>query len=451
MTRPHQVLILFGSTGSLAREKIFPALYQLEKLGLLGDDFLCIGVGRQEITSLELLERSSVVEHAGSTTWNKLVSKLRYCKLQIDDLSTYVSLQQVLEELGKQADLSFFLAVSTKFFFDIVSCLIKSSCWRPERSSLFLEKPFGHDFKSSLELQKQLDELVNSDSIHLIDHYLCKPGVGSLLEIRCLPSISRLWNSTNIQSIHVIATESIGINQRANFFNQQGQVKDMIQSHLLQVLSLGCISMSEEVSIRERKENFLSSLRFSTKCPIQIGQYSNGEIDGVQVCSYLQEKDITNESKTETFAAMRFTSVLPEWKDVDFELFTGKRLNNKRTEVIVLFRSGERMIIQSEPEIKIVGFPKEVNDIRIEIEKEWKSRLFGYEAILKACLYKEGASFLSATEASLGWKSLENYFLSPGEHQLQIYRAGSWGPTAALQVYTTIHKHLQEKESEAKQ
>ncbi|WP_108623973.1 hypothetical protein [Candidatus Similichlamydia epinepheli] len=446
MTRHNKVLILFGSTGSLARDKIFPSLYQLEKLGILPDDFLCVCVGRQDIaTGRELLTRSSMESNVDSTIWNALASKLRYCKLQIDDLSTYRPLRQILQDLGERVELFFFLAVSTKFFFDIVNCLVGSHSWIPGRSYLFLEKPFGHDFESSMNLQQKLEDLVGSDCIHLVDHYLCKPGVGSLLEFRSLPHIAQLWNKDMIRSIHVIATESIGINQRANFFNQQGQVKDMIQSHLLQVLALGGISISEKRSVKERKRDFLSSLRFSNRFPVHVGQYSDGEIGGVPVCSYVREEGVTNDSKTETFAAMRFISVLPEWEGVEFELFTGKRLKNKQTEIFVLFRSGERMIIQSEPNIKVLGCPKEVETRCRDLEKNWQRNLFGYEAILKACLFKEGHAFLSGAEAALGWKSLERYLLHTEQHQVQLYRAGSWGPAEALKTYKNIYDRLQEQ------
>ncbi|RDB31586.1 hypothetical protein [Candidatus Similichlamydia laticola] len=433
-----QTLVLFGVTGDLVRRKILPALYQLEHKGLLANDFCCLGVGRQEVTNKDLLEKA-LIKDINPIVWRRFASKFRYCKLQLDNLETYHSLKKEVEHFGKKTELLFFLAVSTSFFSVIAHHLVASSCWQEGRSSLFLEKPFGSDFMVAQQLQRDLEGLIGAENIHLIDHYLSKPGIGSLLQVRTLPGIASLWNKESIRCIQVVATESLGIEGRAPFYDQQGHIKDLVQSHLLQILSLTGALLTDQ-NLKEARSHFLKSLFLSHSKPIHIGQYTEGKIKGKTVCGYLDELGVASNSQTETFAAMCFESALPEWKGVFFEVFTGKRLHQKLTEVIILFHSGKRLVIRSFPDTSIMGMPSEEKKSCRALECLWKQSLSGYEAILMASFSQNESVFLSPKEAALGWEVLAPYFRE--KQHLHYYEAGSWGPPETLKLYSSIFEQI---------
>ncbi len=333
-------LIIFGASGDLAQVKVFPALYSLIEQKRLPDDYVIVGFARTKLTDIEFREqfRQSVQQRFGNQVdgdlLKKLLEKVVYVSGQYDDKTAYIRLSKKIHQFSPRIKLKkvAYFAVPPSIFPPIIANF-SSMRKKGEEMKLILEKPFGIDMLSAQTLFHTVSLHFAESEIYLLDHYLGKEAVQSILSLRYANSIINLMlQGQAIANIQITAFEDHGIGRRLGYFNEVGIIKDMVQSHLLQILALVTMSIpvkESAESFQREKTSILSSLHFPDKGPnsLVIGQYK----------SYSKEGNIAK-SKTETFAAMRLYIDQLNWYNVPIFLRTGKRMKKKRTEVVIEFK-----------------------------------------------------------------------------------------------------------------
>ena len=353
-------LVVFGASGDLTGRKLLPSLWQIFDRGLLDERFFLIGVGRKEFTDEQFREISlqAIQKVYGDIPPDKLRSftnKFYYINGDYGDTSFYKNLSGRLKELDKKhkADgaFIFYLAVPPFLYETIVENLHSEelSCPRGSKPTarLVVEKPFGRDLQSALQLNKKIHNCFEESQVYRIDHYLGKETVQNILMFRFANSIFEpVWNRNYIDHIQITIAESVGIEHRAGYYDKAGALRDMFQNHMLQMLSLAAMEppLSFEANhIRDEKVKLLRSVRPFTSERLQNnivrGQYGPGRMDGKKVIGYRAEPNVKADSRTETFIAAKLFIDNWRWKDVPFYLRTGKRLAHKDTEIAITFKN----------------------------------------------------------------------------------------------------------------
>lgn len=342
--------ILFGSLGDLARRKLLPALYQLEKAELLHAETRIIGVAREPMSNDEYrknvkqcLEKFVTKEQIADDVWQRFSEKLFYCEIDLADLEAYAALADLVDSTT-HTPISYFATPPS--LFPVICDGLASINLNQKPARVVLEKPLGHDLKSSQKINQHVARYFDESQIYRIDHYLGKETVLNLLALRFANSLfSEHWSYANIDHIQVTAAEQVGVEGRWSYYDDAGQLRDMVQNHLLQVLSLIAMEPPTRLdadSIREEKLKVLKSLRPITQENVKEdtvrGQYTAGFVADTKVPSYLDEEGARSKSTTETFVALKVHIDNWRWSGVPFYLRTGKRMPQKRTEVVITFK-----------------------------------------------------------------------------------------------------------------
>jgi glucose-6-phosphate 1-dehydrogenase len=350
--------VIFGGTGDLAHKKLVPALFSLSCQGLLPSGFAMIGVGRRDRTDKEHSEdlRKSVEKaglfREGSCAWENFEPVIKYASVDYNDLSSYKKIADAVnwadEHCGTSGNRLFYLSVPPEGFGIIAGNLHKSGLNKSETgwTRIVIEKPFGTDLASAKKLNDILLDAFDEDQIYRIDHYLGKDTVQNILVFRFANSIFEpLWNQKYIDHVQITIAETIGIDERGEFYDKTGALRDIMQNHALQLLTM--IAMEAPASldaadIRDEKAKVLRNVhhigenavsRFAVR-----GQYSPGMMLGERVRGYRQEDEVDPESNTETFAAMELYIDNWRWSGVPFYIRTGKRLAKRVTEIAIQFK-----------------------------------------------------------------------------------------------------------------
>ena len=332
------VLVIFGASGDLAKLKLFPAIYSLAKQGRFEKDFHIVGFARSKKTQSQFKRefQKSIKDKFKKEVNNKvlqdLTNKVSYFQGQYKDVKDYKKLQEYLTELTgskKTTKLAYF-SVPPSAFKDIIQNLGESKNSNKEDIRLIIEKPFGEDTESAKDLLHFVVRYFDEDQIYLLDHYLGKAAVQSILNLRHSNRLlNMMMKGTEVANIQITAAEKIGVTSRAGYFDQVGTLKDMIQSHLLQILGLIALSIpvsGEHESLQRERTNILSSLRFNESAKnIVLGQYA----------SYKKEKDVPQNSQTDTFCALKLLIDRESWFDTPIYFRTGKKLKEKLTYVVI--------------------------------------------------------------------------------------------------------------------
>ena len=362
--------VLFGATGDLAKRKIFPALYNLFLDGKLPEKFSIIGLGRREMSheafqnnvelSLQEFSRRSADDTAGRTGF---IQSFRYLAHNVTNPEDYKNLLELVEQREQALNLPqnrmFYLSVAPEFF-DVISLQINESGlgsgdgWK----RLIIEKPFGHDLASAQELNEKLSQAFNEEEIYRIDHYLGKPMVQNLETlVFANPVIGALWNNQHIANVQITANETVGVEDRAGYYDTSGAIRDMFQNHMLQILMMTAMHRPERLSasdIRKQKSELLASVRPVTKenagDTILRGQYTAGEMNDKSVPGYREEPGILPSSNNDTFVAARLWIDNEDWKGVPFYIRTGKRLAAKSTRIVVEFKNSSSELYKTRGE-----------------------------------------------------------------------------------------------------
>jgi glucose-6-phosphate 1-dehydrogenase len=466
-------LVIYGALGDLSTRKLIISLYRLEKAGLLEDETQIIGVDLHEKEDKAFVKvaqsslKKFLKEEIDKTVWSKFSARLCYLQIDLTQMDQYKKLNAVVD--SSQKILVNYFSVAPFLFTHICQGLAHSGVLTDE-SRVVVEKPLGHDLKSSQEINNAFSDVFNENQIFRIDHYLGKETVLNLLALRFANSIfTSNWDHNTIDSIQLTVAEEVGIEGRWQYFDQTGQTRDMLQNHLLQILTF--IAMEPPVnleakSIRREKVKILEALRPITSENVAKktvrGQYAAGFLKGQEVPGYLEEKGANTESTTESFVALRVDIDNWRWADVPFYLRTGKRMHNKRTEIVINFKQLPHNIFKDSfidlPPNKLVIHlqPKEGIDIQmlnkvpgiggnIKLQKTKLDLSFsetfkdkkvfgGYERLILEAMRGNPTLFLSRDEIEQAWTWIDS-IQDAWEHQNEApksYPAGSWGPVASV-------------------
>lgn len=470
--------VLFGSTGDLAKRKIFPAIYNLFLDQKIPRTFSIIGVGRQELTDVEFqsfveqsLRTFSRRKPEDDSNLEEFLRIFRYCHLDVTKNEGYQSLLEMVQcrekELGIPKNRMFYLSVAPKFF-DVIALKIKESGLGSTKGwkRLIIEKPFGHDLKSAQDLNEKVSKAFEEDEIYRIDHYLGKPMVQNLEALEFAnPVFQALWNNQYIANVQITASETVGVEERAGYYDHTGAIRDMVQNHMLQMLMMTAMQLPKRLTakdIRHEKRKVMESLRPLRKDDVVKhvvrGQYGPGEIQNKAVIGYREEPGVTRSSMTDTFVAARLWIDDPFWKGVPFYIRTGKRMREKSTHIVIEFKNTVKdlYIAQNEkpvPNLLVIQInPNEgvslqlnsknplksgqIEPVTVDFSPDTKDVPEAYELLLFDALRGDSTFFVHWNEVESSWKWVQPILEAFEENllPLHLYPAGSEGPEASRKL-----------------
>lgn len=343
-------LVLFGAAGDLSRRKLLPALMHLDFSGLLPEKLRILGLSREEMTSAQFMagQEQTLQAYLGerrwsAALWQKFAERVEYVSLQFTDLQQYAALEAQLEPTRVTI---FYFATPPSLFQSICQNLHESGCLS-QRSRVVLEKPIGRDFASCKEVNETVGRYFVEDRIYRIDHYLGKETVQNLLALRFANRfVNAQWDNTCIDHVQITVSETVGIDGRFGYYDQVGQLRDMLQNHLMQLLCLVAMEPPNTMTahdIRDEKVKVVRALRViddtSVSDHVVRGQYTQGWYRAEELTGYLDLEDADNpQSDTETFVAVKAFIDNWRWAGVPFYLRTGKRMGEKVTEIVITYK-----------------------------------------------------------------------------------------------------------------
>jgi glucose-6-phosphate 1-dehydrogenase len=360
-------LVIFGATGDLAHRKLLPALYNLAHEGALPERFELIGVARRDQAHedfakivKESIERFSR-QKPDPEVMDGLLQDVKYIPGTFDDDNVYSALDRQLKEFDERAghpmNRVFYLSTAPDFFPVIAGKIGEAGLTKCEKADvrIVIEKPFGSDLASARKLNAHLLEVFQESQIFRIDHYLGKETVQNMMAFRFANTLFEpVWNRNFVDSVQITAAEDIGIEGRAGYYDHAGALRDLVQNHMLQLL--GLLTMEPPASfeanrVRDEKVKVLESIVAPSVEEVASmalrGQYESGEVSGKNVAGYREEEGVGEDSRTETYAALRLAVSNWRWAGVPFYLRTGKRLARKVTEIVVTLKPVPHMAFQS--------------------------------------------------------------------------------------------------------
>jgi glucose-6-phosphate 1-dehydrogenase len=467
-------LVLFGGGGDLAMRMLLPSLYFLEHDGLLPDALKIIGAARSEESRDEYLDkvRAAVEGKAradeawSDAAWERLAGRLDYLAVDATDAE---SLKPLRERVGDGPTTSF-LAVSPSLYGRIVTALKTAGLAGPD-DRVVLEKPVGRDLETFRQIDDAVAHAFSENQVFRIDHYLGKETVQNLIALRFGNTVFEpLWNNLSIDHVQITVGETVGVGDRWPYYDEYGALRDMLQNHMLQLLCLVAMEPPADLdpdSVRNEKVKVLRSLRPITPDDAERvtvrGQYVAGAVDGEAVKGYDEERG--QDSDTETFVAIRADIDNWRWAGVPFFMRTGKRLPEKRTEIVIQFKpvphsifdhgdrgtlAANRMVIELQPEEDISlsvmnkrpGLEQRMQLQPIRMSLSWGQndrddrpprRRIAYERLLLDALSGDSTLFVRRDEAEQAWKWVDEVSEAWARRQVrpQEYAAGTWGPEAA--------------------
>jgi len=463
--------VIFGATGNLSRIKLMPALYHLDVAGRLPEGTQIVALGRRPWDQATwLAEVKDMVKAKASNDFDEEVFKrfsdrLYYHQGDILDPICYAKLAEKIAEPRFPKNIAFYLSISPADFGPVMEMLSDNSLFYEEYGwrRAIIEKPFGYDLDSAQALQKRIGQYVTEDQIYRIDHYLGKGMVQNLLVFRFANVMMEpLWNRNYIDHIQITHSEELGIESRGDYYETAGALRDMLQSHLLQLLTL--VTMEPPVSmeaeaLRDEKVKVLKSIRPIPKEAVNAtafrAQYGKGQIRGEKVNSYLQEEKVAPNSVTETYASMKLYIDNWRWRGVPIYMRTGKRLAKAQSTISICFRHPplqffrDTHVHEMNPNWVILGIqPEECIRIEMTVKEpglEMTTRVTSldasfrtgdekavdaYEDLLLDVLKGDRSQFLRFDEVEYAWRIvdpiLQKWALE--RDHITIYPAGSWGP-----------------------
>ncbi|WP_249871543.1 glucose-6-phosphate dehydrogenase [Oceanobacillus saliphilus] len=462
--------VLFGGTGDLAKRKIYPALYNLFMEEKMPATFSIIGLGTKESTDEDFQESveksirtfSRRLSDNGSKM-KEFLNSIRYNRFDATEKDDYQSLLELVKDREKELNIPenrlFYLSVSPTFF-EAIAMNIKNSGLGSTKGwkRLIIEKPFGHDLESARILNRNLNNAFDEDEIYRIDHYLGKPMVRNLEALEFAnPVLQALWNNKFIANVQITASETVGVEKRAGYYDQAGAIRDMFQNHMLQLLMMTAMHSPKHMDaneIRAEKRKVLEALRPLNKDKVEEnvvrGQYDTGIVDNKNVSGYTDEPGVAENSQTDTFIGARLWIDNPDWAGVPFYIRTGKKMQEKSTRIVVEFKRNEKniyldedpnlLVIEINPDESVSFILNSKNPINGELESintSYASNQLdvpdGYELLIYDALRGDSRFFAHWNEVELAWKWVQPILEGFEENSIPLhkYAAGSNGPDAA--------------------
>jgi glucose-6-phosphate 1-dehydrogenase len=474
-------LIIFGASGDLAKRKLIPSVYRLHKQKLLPQGFFVLGTGRTQMTTEQFREdmrastRESLPGECDNTCWRNFAALLEYQSINYSDPESFrKSIAEFLptrEEIaGSGKNRIFYLATPPTVYEDIIVNLHKTGLSQEKDNTvkIVIEKPFGRDLESARRLNSVLLRAFEENQVYRIDHYLAKETVQNILMFRFANSIFEpLWNRRYIDHIQITTAETLGIGQRAGYYEQAGILRDMFQNHMFQLLSLTAMeppALFNHYRVRDEKAKVFQSMKPFDLSRLHevavLGQYDRGTCGGEEVKAYREEPGVAPDSHTPTFAALKVNIENWRWNGVPFYLRSGKRLKSRATEIIVHFKPVPHMMfIQTmggsiEPNILTLRIqPDEgitlqfqakspgsrfcLSPVRLDFSYPVDVALDAYERVLLDCMVGDQMLFIREDIVDLTWSLLTPLIERlEAENDLGFpnYAAGTEGPATAAQL-----------------
>jgi glucose-6-phosphate 1-dehydrogenase len=471
-------LVIFGVTGDLSRKKLMPAIYDLANRGLLPPGFALTGFARRDWADQDFgqVVYNAVKEHARTPfrqhVWDRLAEGFRFVSGTFDDDDAFDRLEQTVQALdrerGTAGNHAFYLSIPPGAFPVVLKQLARSGLAKQDGEGwrrVVIEKPFGHDLRSAIELNEIVNDVFPEDSVFRIDHYLGKETVQNILALRFANQLFEpIWNSNYVDSVQITMAEDIGLGGRAGYYDGIGAARDVIQNHLLQLLAF--TAMEEPVSfssdeLRIEKIKILNATKLVGPLDETTarGQYTGGWQGGELVRGLTEEEGFDPNSRTETFAAITCEVDTRRWAGVPFYLRTGKRLGRRVTEIAVIFKRAPHLpfdatmteelgqnalVIRVQPDegvtlrfgSKVPGSQMEVRDVSMDFgygSAFTEASPEAYERLILDVLLGEPSLFPVNAEVERSWQILDPVIehWARQEKGPDPYPAGSWGPDPA--------------------
>jgi len=478
------VLVIFGASGDLTKRKLVPALWSMFQGRVLPEPFAVIGVARSEMTNEQFRSRMreaitdfARVQPPSEKVWDRFAQALFYYSGDPADAGLYEGLgrhlAKVEQDRGTGGNRLFYLAAPPSIYPALVTRLGAAGFSRPREGGgswtrIIIEKPFGRDLASARALNQVVTRVFAEDQVYRIDHYLGKETVQNILVFRWANGIFEpLWNRDHVDHVQITVGETIGVQTRGSYYEEAGALRDMIQNHILQLLCL--VAMEPPVTfdadpVRDEKTKVMRAI-----CPISPdeagrvavrGQYGPGFVAGQRVAGYREEKGVSAQSVTETYAALKLQVDSWRWAGVPFYLRTGKRLATRASEIAVQFRQTPHLVFRRNPEIlaepnRLVlriqpdegmslsfGAKLPGPDLRIKpVEMDFDyGRAFGgeppeaYERLLLDAMKGDATLYARGDWVDMAWELLGpvlDAWTAGDPGKFPNYEAGTWGPAEA--------------------
>jgi glucose-6-phosphate 1-dehydrogenase len=476
-------VVLFGATGDLAHRKLVPALFNLARGGNLPSECAIVGFARRNWTDDDLrAEYKKTLAKAGDpdleAVWPEFASRIVFSPGTFDDAESFRKLKEKLEELdrthGARGNRIFYLAVSPEFFATIIKHLGEAGLvypWHQESpwSRVVIEKPFGHDLASARALNREVSQVLDESQVYRIDHYLGKETVQNILAFRFGNSIFEpIWNRLHVSSVQITVAEEVGMaGSRGEYYDTAGAIRDMVQNHMMQLLSLVAMEPPVDLSadtVRSEKVKVLDALPHWSPEDVYRNvvraQYTAGSIEGEEVPGYLQEKGVKPDSKTAPYVALRIELNNWRWSGAPFFLRTGKRLPKRATEIAIQFRrpptelfeaeddgcgGPNQLVLRIQPnegislsfEAKVPGSRRRLQEVRMDFRYGTAFAVpppEAYERLLLDVMLGDPTLFTRTDEVESAWRFITTILEAwerPEAPPPVTYVAGSWGPPEA--------------------
>lgn len=476
--------VIFGATGNLSQKKLIPALYHLELAGRLPDGMRVLGVGRRDwddeawrkVVEEWLTPRAR--SGLDAEVFARFRARLHFFQGNLDDDGMYARLRDTLASADYPSNVAFYMSLAPTDFGVVSNALSTVGLNRDDDGwrRVVIEKPFGYDLESAQILNQRLHRHWREDQLFRIDHYLGKGTIQNILVFRFANlMLEPLWNRNYIDHVQIIHNEALGIENRAGYYDGAGALRDMVQSHLLQMLTLVAMEPPANLdaeSLRDEKVKVLRSIRPIPQSAVHAhafrAQYGRGKVGKDKVASYIEEKDVPGQSTTETFAALKLYIDNWRWRNVPFFLRTGKRMAESSSLISIRFKHPpqqlfrETHIEQLKPNWLLMGIqPNECLRLELQVKQpglEMRAEtqrldaascgvaqygIDAYEALLLDVIDGDHSLFLRYDEVSWAWQVVDPILKvwATEREFIHTYPAGSWGPQEAGRLFVREDQH----------
>ncbi len=484
-------MVIFGATGDLTKRLVVPALYNLLLTEVLPEQFALIGVARTDGTAeswrdqLHGMLTSFVgniaaefnVEHIDEQVWKRLAEKMIYVRGDLTRPELYERLSGILDQVekarGTRGNAIFYLAIADQLFGTVVEQLGKAKLTDQDEDQngklrfwrrVVIEKPFGHSLESARELNARILRTLHEDQIFRIDHFLGKDTVQNIMAFRFANGLFEpIWNRDRIDHVQITAAETVGVEQRGNFYESTGALRDMVPNHLFTLLSMVAMEPPtgfDAAAVRSKKAEVLAAIAAVAPAAAVRGQYGAGEVLGKKTRAYRQEPHVARDSNIETYVAIKTEIDNWRWAGVPFYLRTGKYLSRRVTEIAIRFKQAPYAAFQDTPvdtlrpnwlvlriapdegislqfEVKRRGPVMDLAAVKMDFHyDDWFPREpnVGYETLIYDVMIGDPTLFMRADMVEQTWRIVQpvlDAWAKEGSENLPIYAAGSAGPTEA--------------------